>query len=105
MSSYIYSFVRRDLSHAQMIVQHGHACYEAGKQFNDNVGISNLILLDCVDEEELLNIARKMDAKGIEYYMFYEPDISAYTSICTAPVISEQLRSFFGKWDLYKQYS
>jgi hypothetical protein len=35
MTSYIYTFVRKDLSPEQRIVQIGHACYEAGKQFQD----------------------------------------------------------------------
>jgi len=34
--SYIYTFIRKDLSPEQRIVQIGHACYEAGKLFNDN---------------------------------------------------------------------
>jgi hypothetical protein len=34
--SYIYTFIREDISHAQRIVQIGHACYEAGKKFQDN---------------------------------------------------------------------
>jgi hypothetical protein len=44
--SYIYTFVRKDISPEQKIVQIGHACYEAGKRFQDNLGISSLILLE-----------------------------------------------------------
>lgn len=44
--SYIYTFIRRDISPEQRIVQIGHACYEAGKKFQDEFGISSLILLE-----------------------------------------------------------
>jgi len=46
MTTYIYTFIRKDISPEQKIVQIGHACYEAGKKFRDEFGISNLILLE-----------------------------------------------------------
>lgn len=46
MTSYIYTFIRKDISQEQKIVQIGHACYEAGKKFKDENGISSLILLE-----------------------------------------------------------
>ena len=103
MTSYIYTFVRKDLSPEQRIVQIGHACYEAGKQFQDPQGISNLVLLGAQDEDDLKNIAMKLDIRGIEYYMFYEPDYNTgYTAICTRPITEDRERSFFRKWDLFR---
>lgn len=102
--SYIYTFIRRDLSPEQKIVQLGHACHEAGKllKHEENRETSNLILLSAADEKDLKSIARKIDCAGIDFYMFYEPDINSYTAICTRPVVSDKERSFFRKWDLYR---
>ena len=102
ITSYIYTFIRKDLSYEQKIIQIGHACYEAGKRSNDTQGISNLVLLKAEDEEDLKNIARKLDIREIEFYMFYEPDITSYTAICTGPLKGAE-RNFFKKYDLYKE--
>ena len=102
MNSYIYTFVRQDLSPEQRIVQIGHACYEAGKKFQDDLGVSSLILLSVENEDELTDIAFKLDMRGIEYYMFYETDINSYTAICTCPIIENKERNFFSKWELFK---
>ena len=103
MNSYIYTFVRQDLSPEQRIVQIGHACYEAGKKFQDDLGVSNLVLLSVENEDELTDIAFKLDMRGIGYYMFYENDINSYTAICTVPVIEGNERSFFKKYKLYSE--
>lgn len=103
MTSYIYTFIREDISPEQRIVQIGHACYEAGKSFRDNCGISNLILLSAQDEKDIKSIMRKMDRRGIEFYAFYEPDNEmGYSAICTRPVVDEKERAFFRKWDLFR---
>ena len=103
MSSYIYTFIRRDIPHAQKIVQLGHATFEAGKLFKSANEISNLVLLSAENEAELLNISRKLDTKEIEYYMFYEPDNSmGYSAICTRPIFDPKERQFFKKWNLYR---
>lgn len=101
--SYIYTFIRQDLSHEQKIVQSGHACYEAGKKFQDSHGISNMVLLPASNEDELTDIAYNLDMRGIEYYMFYEPDFgTGYSALCTRPIIDKKERNFFKKWELYK---
>ena len=103
MTSYIYTFVRKDISYEQRIVQIGHACYEAGKIFQDNVGISNLILLSAEDGEDLINIANEIQEFGIDFFIFFEPDNDMeYSAICTRPVISTEEREFFRKWPLYR---
>ena len=101
--SYIYTFIRKDLSPEQRIVQIGHACYEAGKLFNDNQGISSLVLLEAQNEEDLKSIAKKLDIRGIEFYMFYESDYdTGYTALCTRPITDDRERSFFKRWNLFK---
>jgi hypothetical protein len=101
--SYIYTFIRKDISTAQKIVQIGHACFEAGKRFKEPHGISSLILLGAEDEDDLKSIARKLDERGIDFYMFYEPDNSmGYSAICTKPITEGRDRTFFRKWNLFK---
>lgn len=104
MNSYIYVFVREDISFAQKIVQAGHACHEAGKmlshaEFKD---VSSMVLLSAKDENDLENIARIIDRAGIDFCMFFEPDMNSYTAICTKPVISDRERAFFKEWKLYR---
>jgi hypothetical protein len=102
--SYIYTFIRRDISPEQQRVQLGHACYEAGKKFADNHGISSLILLSARDREDLENISRKLEEKGIDFYMFFEPDDGmGYSAICSEPIVNPNLRNFFRKWELFTE--
>ena len=105
MNSYIYTFIREDISSAQKIVQLGHACHEAGKLLNhsEHKHVSSLILLSAKDEDDLLEIAERINRAGITFHMFHEPDNNmGYSAICTRPVISARERAFFQKWDLYR---
>lgn len=103
MTSYIYTFIRRDLSPEQRIVQIGHACYEAGKEYHHIDGIPNLVLLEAKDENELIEISVRIENEGIENYTFHEPDYNTgFTAICTRPITSERERAFFKKWELFK---
>ena len=104
MNSYIYTFIREDISPAQKIVQIGHACHEAGKLLHhpEHRDISSLILLSASDEGDLIEIAERISRAGIEFHMFYEPDMNSYTAICTRPITSTRERAFFQKWDLYR---
>lgn len=100
--SYIYTFIREDISHEQKIVQIGHACHEAGKRTTDP-NISSLILLSAKDQEDLESIAMRLDGKGIEFYMFHEPDNGmGFSAICTQPISDANLRGFFRRWDLFR---
>lgn len=101
MSSYIYAFIRKDLAIEHQLVQLAHAAYEAGKKFQDQAGISNLVLFAAQDETEIEDIKDYLSFEGIDYVSFYEPDYNrGYTSICTAP-ISGSARKKFSKWKLY----
>ncbi len=103
MNSYIYTFIRNDISPEQKIVQLGHATWEAGQRFSNPGVISSLILLNADNEDDLVSIARKLDEKGIEYYMFFEPDNNmGYSALCTRPMSTNKERAIFSKWDLYK---
>lgn len=101
--SYIYAFIREDLSPEQKCVQLAHASYEAGKRFGENDGISSLVLLPARDREDLLDISMKLESKGIDFYMFFEPDDSmGESAICTKPITDKSVRNFFRRWSLYK---
>lgn len=102
MKPYIYTFIRADLPQAQKIVQLGHATWEAGLVFEKPDITSRLVLLHAHNENDLISIAEKISKKGIEFVMFFEPDISSYTAICTRPVYSKNERLFFKQWDLYR---
>jgi len=105
MNSYIYTFIREDISPAQKIVQLGHACHEAGKllDHSEHKDVSSLVLLSAEDEDDLLQIAEWIDRAGIEFSIFHEPDNGmGHSAICTRPVSSARERAFFQKWDLYK---
>ncbi len=102
--SHIYVFVREDLSPEQKIVQVGHACHEAGKIFQNGENIPSLVLLSAQDQEDLIQIAQRLQNRGIDFYAFYEPDFGplGYTALCTQPVINQEDRKFFKKWRLYR---
>jgi hypothetical protein len=101
---YIYAFIREDLSPEQKIVQLGHAAFEAGRNTPVDVPIPNLILLSARDEDDLKSISRKLDGRGINHHMFYEPDWDiGNTAICTTILKDNIQRGFFRKWDLYRQ--
>lgn len=101
--SYIYTFIRKDLSPEQKIVQIGHACHEAGNTFVIS-SFSSLVLLDAENEQDLKNIAEELDMKGIDHYAFFEPDFGpmGYTAICTKPIAEKREQRLFKKWKLYK---
>lgn len=101
MNPYIYTFIRDDLKTEQKIVQLGHATWEAGLMFEKPPEIASLVLLHANDENDLTSIADKLEEKGIEYVMFFEPDLPGYTAICTRPIYSKNERSFFKRWELY----
>lgn len=110
MNSYIYCFIREDISPEQKIVQLGHACHEAGKLLpaNEFREPSTMILLSARDEADLKSISRRIDCAGIDHSMFYEPDampngkVMGHSAICTRPVFTDRERAFFRKWDLYR---
>jgi hypothetical protein len=105
MNTYIYTFIREDLSPEQKIVQLGHACHEAGKLLSptEHKETSNLVLLSAKNEDDLLDIADRIHCTGIAFSMFHEPDNNmGYSAICTRPVSSARERAFFQEWNLYR---
>ena len=109
--TYIYCFIREDLTPEQRIVQLGHACYTAGKQIpkGEQHEEPNLVLLSAQDEDDLILIARKLDCAGIAHSMFYEPDCNrltgetmGYSAICTRPIMAPRERALFKEYNLFR---
>jgi hypothetical protein len=103
--SYIYTFIRNDISPAQKIVQLGHACHEAGKVLPhaEHQDVSTMVLLAAQDEDDLKDISCILDCAGIDHHMFFEPDNEmGYSAICTRPITTPRERALFRRWDLYR---
>ena len=89
-SPYMYIFVRTDLSIPQQIVQVGHAAEGAGRRFPCPGQTSNMVLFGVDGEEELKKVAYKLSMHGIDFQMFYEPDITSHTALVTRPLFGEE---------------
>jgi len=100
---YVYTFIRKDISKEQQIVQTAHATLQAGFVFEMPAEISNLVLLEVENEAELKMISEKLYEIGICHYMFFEPDNDmGFSAIATRPVFEKKERNFFSKWKLFK---
>lgn len=87
---YMYLFIREDLSHPQQIVQTAHAVDELNKKIDSDSQVNHMILFGVKDEHKLLKVSAMLNDLNIEHEMFYEPDIEAYTSIATRPLIGNE---------------
>lgn len=91
---YMYLFVREDLSKQQQIVQSAHAALEAGFRFErPDPDTTHLVLIGAKDEEHLMNIQLHLNESGIEYELFFEPDIDSHTAIATKPLKGEERKA------------
>jgi len=91
---YCYCIVRADLSHAQQIVQSAHSCLEAGKQF-EHADHTHLVALKVKNEDRLLRAALELQAAGVKYACFFEPDGNVgYTAIATEMIVGDKRRIF-----------
>lgn len=102
---YTYVFIRKDIPLAAQLVQSSHATLELGIRLPEHKKpqkVSSLIMLSIKDEEKLLQTKDELDERGIQNYMFYEPDYNmGYTAICTEPIYLDD-RRYFKKFQLWK---
>ena len=91
---YVYVLVRKDLDPSQQTVQSCHAVIEATRQFITSEQIHpHLVLCGIRDEEALKREVCRLEAFGIRFACFYEPDRgNELTAIATAPVDGEEHR-------------
>jgi hypothetical protein len=85
--SYMYVFVREDLSSPQQIVQSSHASARIGELFHSD---TNIVLIGVRNEDHLKTVAGHLECSEIQYHMFYEPDIDGYTAIALEPLMGEK---------------
>ncbi len=97
----MYVFVRKDLSHAQQVVQAGHALVEASRNHLVNKPFHpNVIVFGVKSEAKLAQLADRIDSSGVPICRFREPDIGdQLTAFATAPVFGET-RELFRKFQL-----
>ena len=96
--------VRRDLPLAAQIVQVGHACLEAGRRFvQATAAPCHLVVLEVPHRAALLDAADRLDAAGLPYVLFWEPDDAlGFTALATRPVTTEQERRLIRRYPLWR---
>lgn len=99
----MYTFIRKDLGEAYKIIQAGHALFEHALTLNDKPErTSHFCLLEAKDENDLMQIASKLEMKNINFTMFHEPDYdTGYTAITAGPIYGTD-RKHFKKYRIYK---
>jgi hypothetical protein len=100
MNPYLYMFVRDDLPHPVQIVQMSHAVDEIGKLHASNDS-NYMVLCEASNEDYLYEVSDYLSKNGIDHHMFWEPDIQAYTAICTKPLKGDE-RNVMKKFKLKK---
>ena len=104
IKEWVYVFIRKDIPINYQLVQVGHACLESGRVYRKLTDdVTNLVLLEVKDENELLKAKEYLTSKNIDNVMFHEPDFDnlGFTAIATKPVLQEE-RVIFKKYQLWK---
>lgn len=80
----MYVLVRDDLGESYKFVQGFHALAQWMIDFPDVWKNSTIVVLEAKDEDEIINISKKLRKENIDYSMFFEPDLgNEITSIAT----------------------
>jgi hypothetical protein len=73
----------------------GHACLEAGHQFEQPEKSCNLILLSLPSKKRLQAVIEEAELFGIRWAIFEEPDHNlGLTAACTEPITGVKRRVF-----------
>lgn len=86
--SKLYTVVRADINPGYQLVQSCHAVADfvvthSNLSFSWNKNSNIMVSLNIPNQYSLINLAAELKSKSIPYILFYEPDISAYTALCT----------------------
>ena len=92
----MYVLVRRDLSHPQQVVQACHASLEAARTF---LPVSSehpfVIVCGVRDEPRLFRCLDRLEAAGVRYRAFHEPDLEGQlTALATEPIYGSKRKVF-----------
>lgn len=105
---YIYSFIRKDLTHTQRIIQTLHSGYELALRITTYgpQRPSSVVLFEAEDENDIITIHRYLLEKGLlpdqDFHVFFEPDRDdGWTSITTRPMKGTE-REIFADFKLYR---
>lgn len=103
MKPYVYVLVREDISLEQKLVQVGHAVLEAGFRFQQPAQTASLIVLSVPDRGALDAAAVRLNAKGIDHYLFHEPDFGmGHSALATRPLSEKAERHLMRKYPLFR---
>ena len=78
----------------QQVVQACHACIEIARLLSPDIVHPHLVILGTDSEFQLQHVAARLEALGIQYQPFYEPDLgSQLTSLATEPLSLQQRKA------------
>ena len=100
---YTYVLVRKDIKPEHQIVQACHAALHAGFSFKDPGIVPHLIVCEVADMQGLLEAKIALEQKGINTYLFHEPDWDmGYSALASEPIGCPKTRKSFSKYPLLK---
>lgn len=103
MKPYVYVLVREDISFEQKLVQVGHASWEAGQRFPQPDQTASLIVLSVPDRAALEAASTRLNSRGIEHFMFHEPDFEmGFSALATRPLSAKAERHLMRKYPLFR---
>lgn len=94
--------VRTDLTLPQQIVQVGHVCLEAGRQFKWPTEPCNLVVLAVRSQTELVIRVQEAEFAGIRTALFHEPDDNLGATACCTEPLTEMDRRLFRRLPLWR---
>jgi len=97
-----------DIPLANQIVQVGHACLEAGFQFQKSKNSIHLIVVCVESESHLFAALERIKLQGIQFVAFHEPDGEmGFTAACTEPLSTTFRKEFrnFRLWEPPREVS
>ncbi|MCK9529485.1 MAG: hypothetical protein M0R77_02815 [Gammaproteobacteria bacterium] len=100
---YSYVLVRKDLSHAQRVVQSCHAIQEVTMKNPEAYNNTHMIVLQVENEDHLKAVQDSLRRynRVIKYHTFFESDNDiGFTAIATSPITNRYLRNFFANFEL-----
>lgn len=102
----MYVFIRKDLPLEQQIVQSSHAAIEAARAFlPPDLEHPHLIVLSVNNEKSFDKVIQKLNAFGIRYRAFVEPDRNNETTAIATEIVYDETRQVFKNYQCLKVVS
>jgi hypothetical protein len=101
--SFIYCFIRKDISIAQQIIQLTHAGYDAGTRWGGASVPPHICLFEVEDGIALIAAMKFVRKHKIKYEMFYEPDYPmGFNALITEPLLQDDYSDLFSEFKMYR---